>query len=209
MKIAVSFIKSKHYEKETVDLINETSADYLHVDIMDGLFVNNKNYDFDDIKMIVKNNHKPLDIHLMCENPLDYIKDYIKLNPESITFHIEAVHKPLSLINILHDNNIKCGLAINPDTSINEILPYLSSIDKVLVMSVYPGEGGQTFIENTLDKISRLAEFKGDFLVEVDGGINDETIKKLENVDIVVSGSYVCMSDDYEKQILSLKNIGV
>ena len=87
MKIAVSFIKSKYSEIETIKRINETSADYLHVDIMDGKFVENKTYTFKQIKEYIKDNHKPLDIHLMCENPLDYIKDYVTLNPYNITFH--------------------------------------------------------------------------------------------------------------------------
>ncbi len=205
MLVAVSFIKSKYSEKETIDIINQTSSDFLHVDIMDGIFVENKNYDFDDIELFVKDNHLPLDVHLMCNNPFSYIEDYIKLKPYNITFHIEAVESPEKLINYLHDNGIKCGLAINPDTDIKEIIPYLDKIDTVLVMSVYPGKGGQKFIPSVVNKINELSKLKGNFVIEVDGGVNNETIALLDNADIVVSGSYVCCSDDYEERIKKLK----
>ena len=205
MKVAVSFIKSKYSELETINIINETSADFLHVDIMDGIFTENKNYDYEDIKLFLKNNHKPLDIHLMCESPLEYIENFIKLNPHSISFHIETVKNPLKLIELLHENNIKCGLAINPETDIKKILPYLNIIDIVLVMSVHPGKGGQKFIPEVVDKINELSKLKNNFAIEIDGGVNNETIKLLENADIVVSGSYVCCSDDFEERIRKLK----
>ena len=205
MKVAVSFIKSKYLEKETIDIINQTSADFLHVDIMDGKFVENKNYDFDDIEMFVKDNHLPLDVHLMVEDPLSYIEDYIKLKPYNITFHIETVRNPLMLIDLLHDNGIKCGLAINPDTPISMLMPYLNKIDTVLVMTVYPGKGGQSYIKEMTNKIDELAKIKSNFVIEADGGINNETVEDAKNCDIVVSGSYVCMADDYEEKILKLK----
>lgn len=204
MKVAVSFIKSRYSEKETIDLINQTNADFLHLDIMDGEFVENKNYDYEDIKMFLKDNHKPLDIHLMCADPLKYIEEYIELKPYNITFHIEAVNNPLRLIELLHDNGIRCGLAINPDTSVKEIKPYLDLIDNVLVMSVYPGKGGQKFIPDTVNKINELALLKKNFTIEVDGGVNNEIINNLQNVDIVVSGSYICESEDYQKTIDTL-----
>ena len=204
MKVAVSFIKSRYSEKETIDLINQTSADFLHIDIMDGEFVENKNYDYEDIKMFLKDNHKPLDIHLMCADPLKYIEEYIELKPYNITFHIEAVNNPLRLIELLHDNGIRCGLAINPDTNIKEIKPYLDLIDNVLVMSVYPGKGGQKFIPESTSKINELALLKKNFTIEVDGGVNNEVINNLQNVDIVVSGSYICESEDYQKTMDTL-----
>ena len=205
MKVAVSIIKSKLSEKETVDLINQTSADSLHIDIMDGKFVENKTYCFEDIKLILRNNHKPIDIHLMCENPLDYIKQYIELKPQIIFFHIETVPNPLELIDYLHKNSIKCGIAINPQTSIDAIKPYLNNLDVVLVMTVHPGKGGQTFMIEMVDKIKELSLINGNFEIEIDGGVNNESIKYLENADIVVAGSYICMSDNYEEKIISLR----
>lgn len=206
MKVAVSFIKSKYSEKMTIDKINETCADYVHVDIMDGKFVENKNYEFLSIKGFVKDNSKPLDIHLMCDNPFEYIKDYVTLNPYNITFHIEAVDNPVKLINYLHENGIKCGLAINPETDIDKIVPYLSLIDTVLVMTVHPGKGGQAFMLDMVSKINNLSKLKDGFVIEVDGGVNNESIKYLKNCDIVVSGSYVCMSDDYNEKVMNLKS---
>ena len=181
MKVAVSFIKSKYNEKETIDIINQTSCDFLHVDIMDGVFVENKNYDYEDIELFLKDNHKPLDIHLMCQSPLEYIEDYIKLNPYNISFHIEAVNNPEKLIDYVHKNWIKCGLAINPDTDVKKIIPYLDKIDTVLVMSVFPGKGGQKFMLDIINKINDLASLKGNFVIEVDGGVNNEIIGYLKN----------------------------
>ena len=207
MKIAVSFIKSKYNEKETIDIINQTSSDYLHIDIMDGEFVENKNYDFDDIELFVKDNHLPLDIHLMCKEPQKYIEEYIKLKPYNITFHIEAVESPERLINLLHENNIKAGLAINPETNIKSIIPYLDIIDTVLIMTVHPGKGGQRFMMEMIDKINEISKLKKDFQIEVDGGINNETIQYVKDVDIIVSGSYICESDNYDLQINKLRDL--
>lgn len=207
MKIAVSFIKSKYNEKETIDIINQTSSDYLHIDIMDGKFVENKNYDFDDIELFVKDNHLPLDIHLMCKEPQKYIEEYIKLKPYNITFHIEAVESPERLINLLHENNIKAGLAINPETNIKSIIPYLDIIDTVLIMTVHPGKGGQRFMMEMIDKINEISKLKKDFQIEVDGGINNETIQYVKDVDIIVSGSYICESDNYDLQINKLRDL--
>ncbi len=205
MKVAVSFIKSKYNEKETIDIINQTNADYLHIDIMDGKFVEHKNYDYDDICLFTKDNHLPMDVHLMCDNPLEYINDFIKLKPDNITFHIEAEKSPLKLIDYLHENDIKAGLAINPDTDIKEIIPYLDKIDRVLIMSVVPGKGGQKFIMEMANRINELCKLKGNFAIEVDGGINDETIEYVQNADIVVSGSFICTSDNFEEKIQKLK----
>ena len=207
MKIAVSFIKSKYNEKETIDIINQTSADFLHVDIMDGIFAGTKNYDLEDTLLFTKNNHLPLDIHLMVNNPKEYVEEFLKINPYNITFHIEAENNPINLIDYIHEHDVKCSLAINPETNIKEIIPYLDLIDNVLVMSVIPGKGGQRFIPETLEKIEAITKLKGNFTIEVDGGINNEIIKYLDKVDIIVSGSFICEGYDYEQQIQKLKII--
>lgn len=205
MKVAVSFIKSLYDEKKTIELIDKTSADYIHVDIMDGEFVSTKNYDFDDIKLMVNGASKLLDVHLMVKHPLDYINDYASLNTKQIIFHVEADDDIYETINEIHSYGIKAGLAINPDTPVKQIEKFLDLVDTVLVMSVYPGKGGQKFIVDTSDKIKELNNYS-DFLIEVDGGVNKDTISLTEGADMVVSGSYVCESADYEKAIESLRN---
>lgn len=205
MKVAVSFIKSLYDEKKTIELIDSTSADYIHVDIMDGEFVSTKNYDFSDIKAFMEGINKLLDVHLMVRHPLDYIKDYASLNTKQIIFHAEADDDIYETINEIHSYGIKAGLAINPDTPVKQIEKYLDLVDTVLVMSVYPGKGGQKFIPESSDKIKELNNYS-DFLIEVDGGVNKDTIDLTIGADMVVSGSYVCESQDYEKAIESLRN---
>lgn len=205
LKISVSFIKSKYNEKETIDLINKTSANYLHLDIMDGIFVKNKNYTFEQISSFLVNNQKPLDIHLMCEINENIIKKYASLNPAYITFHLEATNDILKIIDLIHSYNIKCGISIKPNTDVEQLKPYLSKIEQVLIMSVEPGLGGQSFIKSSENKINKLSNCQGSFIISVDGGINNETINLVQKADMVVSGSYVCLSDNYEKQIETLR----
>lgn len=206
MKVAVSFIKSKYNEKETIKFIDKTDADYLHLDIMDGKFVEHKNYTFREIEKLVQNTSKKLDVHLMCENPSKFIKDYALLNTECITFHLEAIKDPESIIEEIHSYGIKCGISIKPSTKVESLKPYLNRIEQVLVMSVEPGKGGQSFQMEAIDKINSLKELNLNFIINVDGGINEETISYVKNADMVVSGSYVCLSDDYQSQINKLRN---
>ena len=206
MKVSVSFITSLYGEQETIKRINESSADYIHVDIMDGKFVPVKNYDFTTISYLLYGINKGFDVHLMVENPMEEIKKYVLLRPEFITFHIEATDNPEELIDFIHTRRIKAGLAINPDTPIDKIVPYLNDVDLVLVMSVNPGYGGQKFLKKTIKKINELNTYKEKykFLVSVDGGITNKTVKDI-NTDIIVSGAYVCTKKDYDKQINSLR----
>ena len=206
MKVSVSFITSLYNEEKTIKMIDDSIADFIHIDIMDGKFVNVKNYDFTTITYLFAGIKKDLDVHLMVENPLEEVKKYILLNPKYITFHIEALDNPKEIIDLIHENGIKAGLAINPETSLDELTPYLNDIDLILVMSVNPGYGGQEFIDSTVDKINDLNKIKDeyDFIVSVDGGINDETIK-LVDTDMAVSGAFVCTEEDFDKQINKLK----
>ena len=213
MKIAVSYLKSKEDLESTIKGIDASSADYIHVDLMDGVFVENKN---DDLSMHVnalKNASKKLDVHLMMQGQalLRGIETMSLLNPEYITIHseIEDVEKYIEQIK---KKNIKVGLAINPDTYIIKLRPYLREIDKIIVMSVYPGKGGQSFLEKAITKLAVIKEIiddnKYNIDLEVDGGINEETIKQVQPyIDTAVSGSYICMSEDMEKQINKLKSI--
>ena len=207
-KVSVSFLSSKNEEKDLLKICR-TSANYIHVDVMDGKFVKKRNNPYKKLAKMSNVLNKRLDVHLMEKNPLKNINYYASLNTEYITVHaeLEKVDKYLDLIK---EYGIKCGLAINPDTDISILIPYLDKIDLILIMSVYPGLGGQLFIEETLKKILKLKKMltskKLDIKISVDGGINEEVVKKLENVDIIVSGSYITNSEDFEERILTLKN---
>lgn len=207
MELSASFLAMK--ENRMQELIN-TPIDYIHVDVMDGEFVKNKSANYLQIKEMLKNNNKRLDVHLMVNDVLRYIEEYRELNPEYIIFHYEAIKDHLKIIKYLKSLNIKVGIAISPGTLVDAILSYLDMIDLVLVMSVIPGKGGQTFIPSSLEKIRKLNILRKinnlNFKIEVDGGINNETVKKLNYVDIVVAGSYITNADNYLMQVTSLKN---
>ena len=203
MKISASFLSIKDNLKENIDLLTKCDIDYLHLDIMDGIFVKNKTWDISEIKNLI-NYNKPLDVHLMVSDVYKYVDEYKELNPEFITFHYEVDLDIMDIINYIKKYNIKVGLSIKPNTKVDEIIPYLPYLDLVLVMSVEPGEGGQKFIINSVDKIKKLKELKGDYLIEVDGGINDSTISLVKDVDIAVIGSYIT-SGNYEEKIKSIK----
>lgn len=202
--IAVSFIKSKSSLLDTIKKIEDSKADYIHVDLMDGLYVENNNIlEFLDI---LNATNKALDIHLMVNNPLKLIDKLIFPNTKMITFHLDAEEEPIKTIEEIKKHNIKVGIAINPDDNIDVLDNYYDLIDYVLVMSVVPGKGGQEFIKDVLNKIEYLQN--KNVLIGIDGGINDNSIKYLKDykVDVIVSGSYICMSDDYNKQIENLEN---
>ena len=196
MKISASFLTIDNIDN--VNKLVNCDIDYLHLDIMDGIFVNNKN-EVLDVPHI-----KPLDIHLMVSDVYKYVDKYKTFNPLYITFHYEVGKDILSIINYIKKFNIKVGLSIKPSTKVEEIIPYLPYLDLVLVMSVEPGKGGQTFIMDSIDKIKKLKELKGNYVIEVDGGINDSTIKYVSDADIVVVGSYIT-SGNYEERIKNLK----
>ena len=209
MKVAVSFIKSKYDLKNTINNIEKTDADFIHVDVMDGKFVSNVNCIYNEVKDVLKNTNKLLDVHLMVENPIDYIIDYKNLNPKVITIHREINKNIIDLIDLIHSYNIKAGISINPKTSIEDIEDYLSIVDNVLIMSVEPGLGGQKFMDSILYKIDILNRLRKEnnynYTISIDGGINNETIEKVKNVDYVISGSYICMSDNYQEKINTLR----
>lgn len=205
MKISASFLSVKDNLEENIKILDQTNIDYLHLDIMDGKFVENKTWNFRHIKKILKNTHKLKDVHLMVSDVKKYVKKYRQLNPEIITFHVEATNNPFEIIKIIKESGIKVGMSIKPNTSVDDILDYLPYIDVVLVMSVEPGKGGQEFISSSTDKIKALYQLRKEnnynYLIEVDGGINDKTIKLLKSVDIVVVGSFITNHDNYQKQI--------
>jgi len=212
MKVGVSFISSDYDLETTISKIDESNADYIHVDMMDGIFVENSNFTVQDIKKMFKNTKKKLDVHMMVCSPNKYVKDFAKMpNVEYLTIHAESHRRPIDVINMIRHTPLKVGLAINPETKVSHIVPLLNHLDQVLVMSVKPGKGGQKFMEEILYKIETLKELREQngyhYLINVDGGINEETAKlvKEAGADMVVSGSYVCKSDDYNQRIESVR----
>lgn len=207
MKISVSYLSSDNIA-EDLRKLNVTNVDYIHVDVMDGWFVRNKSLPFKKLKDIHKYTNKRLDIHLMVKKPYKYIDDYATLNAEYITVHVESKHVDKAL-QMIESYGIKKGLSIKPNTPLDVLIPYLDNIDLILVMGVEPGRGGQKFIEDTVDRVkelkSLLKENKSKALISVDGGVNDVVAEKLKDVDILVSGSYVISSDDYQYQIYKLR----
>lgn len=206
MKISGSILGIKDNFKK-IEMMNNCGVHYIHLDVMDGKYVDNYALAYDEVLEIRKNISLPLDIHFMVKDPMEYIKRYKTFNPKFISFHIETTNKVLEIIHYLKDNNIKAGIALNPNTPISKIEKYLDKIDYILIMSVEPGLGGQAFIKNIIEKIEELKKIRNEknykFLIEVDGGINDITIKNLD-IDIAVVGSYITNSDYYIGQVKKL-----
>lgn len=213
MKVSTSILSIKSNLSDNIKILDKSGTDYIHLDIMDGNFVTNKTWDYNDIKDILKDISTPVDVHLMVSNLDYYIDNFSKINPNNITFHLEATDNINKYINLIREKNIKVGLAIKPNTDINLIIPYLEYLDLVLVMSVEPGAGGQKFIDSSCDRIKLLKEIKElygyNYIIEVDGGINADTVKLVADsgVDLVVSGSYITNSDNYKERIDTLKKL--
>lgn len=206
-KVSVSFLSSKNKEEDLIKL-GATDTDYIHVDVMDGKFVKNKNLPFKLLDRLSYTLLKRLDVHLMVNKPSKFIEEYATLNSEYITIHVELPKEVIdSSIDLIKSYGIKCGLAIKPNTDINLLKDYLDRIDLILVMSVEPGSGGQEFISETPDRIAKIKELIGKkkIAINVDGGINDKTVKYLDKANIVVSGSYVVNSDSFMDAIKSLR----
>ena len=204
--IAVSILKTKDSLEETIKKINKTNAEMLHVDVLDDTYTDDP---FDAGEKILSSK-KSLNVHLMVKDQLKYIKKYEKYKPESIILEYELCSDVYKLINRLWNQNIKCGLAIKPETSVSSIRKYLSLIDYVLILSVEPGKGGQTFMKEVVYKIKLLNKLKQrnnlDFKIIIDGGINDETIKLCKGVDIFVSGSFITSNNSYQDAINKLRD---
>jgi len=203
MEVSVSILKEKDNINEVIKRLNDTNTDYIHLDIMDGTFTENSSFEISEFLTIDTN--KKYDVHIMSTN-LDYqIKEAIKLNPEFITFHVEATSDVNKYIKMIKKENIKVGLSINPDTNLDKVSEYINDIDLLLIMSVVPGMGGQKFINKTVDKL-KLINKKRDYLVSVDGGINNETLDLVKDyVDIVVAGNYITSASNYQERINTLK----
>lgn len=207
MDLSVSILNAKD-KKQMINILNNTDISYIHLDVMDGNFVSQESLQIEEIIELSKISQKNLDIHLMVSNPLEYIEKIKELtNIEYITIHLEINKDIKEILSTIKSYGYKTGLSIKPNTDINEITAYLNYIDLILLMTVEPGLGGQSFIE---DSISRLIELKklanNKIKIEVDGGINDKTINNVKHADIAVVGSYITLN---ENPINAIKNLQV
>lgn len=187
--------------------VEAAGADWLHIDVMDGHFVPNITIGPGVVKSLRKKTDIFFDVHLMISEPDRYIDDFVNAGSDMITFHVESIEQPEKLISKIKKSGIKAGLSLKPGTPVEEVLPFLDIVDMVLVMTVEPGFGGQEFIVDMLEKISSLKEkFSGH--LQVDGGINSETSRKVREAgaDVLVAGSAIFGKDDYKKAILDLKS---
>lgn len=203
MEISTSILSIKENLKEKVLLLKNTNTSYIHLDVMDGKFVDNIS-SYIDIKEEILKTDKKIDIHFMVENVENYLETYKELKPEYMTFHIESTFNQNTIKRIKEIS--KVGIAINPTTNIKQLKPYLNQIDLVLLMSVNPGHGGQEFMMSTIDRLKELNEYQKEynFKIEIDGGINKETIKYVKDADIIVSGSFITNSNNFEERIKEL-----
>ena len=206
IKISPSILSSNN-RIESIKKLNNTNADYLHIDTMDGIFVPNTQMPIEEILELEKNSNIPLDIHLMVNNPEEYIGKLANKNIECITIHIEIDKNIDDLINKIKSLGYKVGLSLKPNTKVSTLLPFLDKIDLVLIMSVEPGFGGQQFMPNSLNKAKELRELKPNLTLEIDGGINNTNIEEVKKyIDIAVVGSYITKSNNYNQAINNLKN---
>lgn len=209
MLVAPSILTANFAEIKE-ELIKIETADKIHLDVMDGHFVPNISFGPHIAKNIAKASKLPLDIHLMVTDPLFWIDQFVFKTTEYITIHVEA-KKPAETIKKIKKANIKAGISLKPATPVYDIIPFLKDVDLVLVMTVEPGFGGQSFKTEMMDKVKELVELrkaKGlDFIIQVDGGVSDKTIDlcKASGVDMVVAGSYVFNHANSEQAIRSLK----
>lgn len=194
-----------------VEMINNSKADWFHIDVMDGVFVPNISFGFPVIQAIKKHAKKPLDVHIMIVNPDQFVEEFAKAGTDILTVHFEACTHLHRTIQLIKSHGMKAGVALNPHTNVNVLEDVIADLDLVLIMSVNPGFGGQKFIESAVEKVSKLKQLissnNSKALIEVDGGVNLETGKILVDAgaDALVAGSFVFNSENPTNTIQSLK----
>lgn len=206
MELSISILNAVD-RSNIIKILNDTNVSYIHMDVMDGKFVPEVSLSCTEFRSLSGLTNKKLDVHLMMEDPMEYIKEISDIdNVWNITIHLEIDKDIKKILSYIDSLGIKRGISIKPNTDIDKLIPYLDDIDLILVMTVEPGLGGQKFIEDSIKRISDIKNLikDRDIVLEVDGGINSDTIDKVREASIAVVGSYITRSNDPIASINSL-----
>ena len=212
MQVAPSILSADFgHLSDAIAMLNRSTAEYIHVDVMDGVFVPNISFGFPVMEVLKREAQKPLDVHLMIVHPEKYVERFCDAGAWSVGFHLEAVDDPRPALELIRKKGVRTCLTINPDIDVERLIPYLGEVDMVLLMSVFAGFGGQKFISETLDKVRRVKqEIERKHLstkIEIDGGISIENAAAVAaaGVDIAVAGSAVFHAEDPERAIRQIQ----